>query len=206
MASELLSLPTARGGAWGAKDEYDKEIADYTEALAIDPKNANAYIGRGMARFDKGEHDQAFADFNRSLAVDPKCANACVARGCPWGRKGEYDKAIADYTIAVGIDPKGPSAYNSLAWIYATCPDAKYRDGDKAVENANKANQLQGGKCWGYLATLAAAYAESGDFVKAQEWQGKAIELAPEFAKPDYRSRLELYKQGKPYREQPVKK
>ena len=93
-----------------------------------------------------------------------------------------------------------------MATIYATCPDAKYRDGKKAVENASKAHQLSGGKIWYYLATLAAAHAESGDFAKAQETQGKAIDLAPETAKPNYRTRLELYKQGKPYREPPVSK
>jgi tetratricopeptide (TPR) repeat protein len=51
------------------------------------------------------------------------------------------------------------------------------------------------------LDTLAAAYAEAGDFDKAVQWQEKAIELAPEEAKNHYRSRLDLYKSGRPYRE-----
>jgi hypothetical protein len=54
--------------------------------------------------------------------------------------------------------------------------------------------------------TLAAAYAESGDFAKAQEWQTKAIEFVPQKVKPEYLARLELYKQGKPYHAPPVKK
>ena len=56
---------------------------------------------------------------------------------------------------------------------YATCPDDKYRDGKKAVENASKAYQLDDGKHWHCLGTLAAAYAESGDFEKAKEWEAK---------------------------------
>jgi Flp pilus assembly protein TadD len=93
-----------------------------------------------------------------------------------------------------------------LAAIYATCPNAKYRDGKKAVENASKAQQLSGGSEYTTLGTLAAAYAESGDFAKAREFQEKAINLAPEKSNQEMRSRLELYKQRKPYHEQPVKK
>jgi tetratricopeptide (TPR) repeat protein len=55
---------------------------------------------------------------------------------------------------------------------------------------------------WSYLDTLAVAYAETGKFDKAAEWQQKAIELAPEGAdKEPLRKRLELYRNGKPYRE-----
>ena len=74
------------------------------------------------------------------------------------------------------------------------------------MENANKAYQLPGGKDYSCLGTLAAAYAESGDFAKALVFQGKAIESASEEEKPAMRSRLELYKQGKPYHAEPVKK
>ncbi len=49
--------------------------------------------------------------------------------------------------------------------------------------------------------TLAAAYAESGDFEEAKQWEAKVIEIAPDWK--EFRSRLELYKQGKPYREEP---
>ena len=53
-----------------------------------------------------------------------------------------------------------------------------------------------------YIATLAAAYAESGNFDRVKEWQAKSIELAPdEKTKQELRSRLELYRQNKPYRE-----
>ncbi len=54
--------------------------------------------------------------------------------------------------------------------------------------------------------TLAAAYAESGDFEQAKRWQAKAIEVAPDGKdKQEMRGRLELYKQGKTYREVPKK-
>ena len=93
-----------------------------------------------------------------------------------------------------------------MAWLYANCPQAKYRDGKKAVKNAAKALELSGGKDSACLDTLAAAYAESGDLAKARETEGNAIDLAPEQNKQEFHSRLELYKQGKPYHEPPVRK
>jgi len=91
--------------------------------------------------------------------------------------------------------------------LQATCPDQRYRDGKNAVLKATQAYQLTDGKSWGHLDTLAAAYAESGDFEKAKELEAKAIEMvADEKDKQACRSRLELYKQGKPYREEVKKK
>ena len=85
-----------------------------------------------------------------------------------------------------------------------TCPDEKYRDGQKAVENAQMAYRLDGGKSWSCFDAFAVAYAECGDFEKAKEWEAKAIELVPdENSKRALRPRLELYKQGKPYRSVP---
>jgi Flp pilus assembly protein TadD len=118
-----------------------------------------------------------------------------------WTARKEYDKAVADFSHAVKLDPKNANSCNALAWLQATCPDQRYRDGKNAVVNALRAVQLSGGKNGEYTDTLAAAYAESGDFAKAREWETKAISLAvDEKKKQGFRSRLELYKQSKPYR------
>jgi tetratricopeptide (TPR) repeat protein len=154
----------------------------------------------------------SFADYNQALAINPNVQNTYRNRGVVWGEKGEYDKAIADYNQALAVDPKDVAACNALAWLHATCPDEKYRNGKKAFENANKAYQLDGGKSWGYIDTLAAAYAESGDFEKAAEWEAKAIEMAAtdksakDKDKVEASSRLEIYKAKKPYREEPKEK
>ncbi len=57
-----------------------------------------------------------------ALAQD---ASVDHAHGNAWYDKGEYDKAIADYSEAIRLNPKVVVAYNSLAWLLATCPDAK---------------------------------------------------------------------------------
>ena len=121
----------------------------------------------------------------------------------------ENHKAIADYEHAIAIKPTYASAYASLAWLQATSAHEKFRDGRKAVENANKAKQLSVGKNWRVLDILAAAYAECGDFETAKTWQAKTVELAvsdksiTEKGKQGLRSRLELYEKGKPYRQEP---
>jgi len=195
-----------RGLAWGSKGEYDRAIGDYNEAIRLDPNDAKAYNNRGLALHGKREYDKAITDFNEALRLNPTLAVAYNNRGLAWSSKRDYDKAIADYNQAVAINPKFPLAYSNLAFLYATCPDGKHRDGTKAVENATKAFQLDGGQHWSYAETLAAAYAESGDFEKAKEWEVKSIALAPnERIKQTCRSHLELYKQGKPYRELPKK-
>ena len=98
---------------------------------------------------------------------------------------------------------------NNLAWLQATSPRAELRDGAKAIDNATKACELTEWKKAIYVDTLAAAYAEAGDFDSAVKWQKKAVDLLPEDvsaeSRVDYESRLKLYKSGKPYRESPSK-
>ncbi len=198
-----------RGSAYLKKREYDKAIADFTEALAIKPNDADvcySYSNRGEAWREKGENDKAIADYNQALAVNPNFDLAYNNRGIVWRAKGEYAKAIADYSHAAKLAPDDAHAYNNLAWLYATCHDEKYRDGKKAVENAKKAYDSDGGENWHCVGALAAAYAESGDFDKAEVWGAKAVELAKadKSASDDDKSEastcLELYKQGKPCR------
>ena len=90
------------------------------------------------------------------------------------------------------------------AWLWATCPAAKYRDGKRAVASATRACELRGWKDPYGLDTLAAAYAEAGDFAKAVVYQRVANDLYQgEQARRKGEERLALYKEGKPYREEP---
>jgi hypothetical protein len=149
------------------------------------------------------EYDKALADFNEAIRLDPKLANAYIGRGEDWRAKQEYDKALADDNEAIRLDPKHNLAYNYRAWLWATCPDAKYRDGQRAVESATKACELTDWKDRNRIDTLAAAYAEAGDFAAAVKWQARAIELLTTDAetRDELLYRLELYRLKQPYRE-----
>ncbi len=196
-----------RGNAWNQKGKLDNAIKDYTEAIRVDPKYAMAYYNRGLAWTDKGKLDRAIKDYTEAIRLDPQDAAAYSNRGLAWSSKGELNKAIKDYTDAIRLDPANAAVpYNASAWLRATCPIERYRDGPKAVANATTACELSGWKDGEYVDTLAAAYAESHDFSNAAKWEQKAIELATkESDKEEMQERLELYKAGKPYREAPVK-
>ena len=96
-----------------------------------------------------------------------------------------------------GLKPENGSRLVAKTW---TDPEFKKR----LLEDATKACELTDWKGPNSLGTLAAAYAEAGQFDKAVEWQQKATDLAPESEKADYGSRLKLYQEGKPYREEPT--
>jgi len=119
---------------------------------------------------------------------------------------GKFAEAISDYEAAVRIDPNRARALNDLAWLRATCLVAEFRDGAKAGEQATKASELTNWKNAHYVGTLAAAYAETGDFDSAVKQQKKAIDLLTEEEeelRADFEERLKLYQSGKPYRESP---
>ena len=78
-----------------------------------------------------------------------------------------------------GVAPDFPWALNNLAWDLATNSDESNRDGVRAVELATRVCEQDGWHYHGFLDTLAAAHAETGDFESAVEVEKKAIDCAP---------------------------
>ncbi len=205
-----------RGNAWYKKQDYDKAIADFSEAFRLDPnkvfrdKAGNVRCGefcalsnRGFAWLAKQDYDKAIADFSEAIRLDPDNPEFYDSRGYVWRQDKKYDKALGDFDQALRLDPDNDDALNAAAWIRATCPLDQFRDGKQAVELATRACKSAAWKYSAYLDTLAAACAEAGDFDRAIEHEGKAIELEPvdgEFVK-GAKERLALYKDHKPFRE-----
>ncbi|HEV7224413.1 MAG TPA: tetratricopeptide repeat protein [Pirellulales bacterium] len=195
----------ARARAWQDAGEWDKALADFDEAIRLDPKNSAAYGSRGWSWENQGEWDKSLADFDEAIRLNPENSEAYASRAITWRLKGEYEKSLDDFASALDLDPQSIAALNGRAWIRATCPEEKFRHAQQALEDAKAAAELTEWSYYTVLETLAAAYAEAAMFDKAAEWQHKAIEFAPEEGKEDCRSRLKLYRERKPYRDEPKK-
>ena len=146
--------------------------------------------------------EKAVGDLTEGMLLGASDACAYYHRGRAWALRAEADKAIADFDESVRSNPNGHDAYRR-AWIWATWPEAKHRDGKKAVESSSKACELSGWKNSYDLGSLAAACAEAGDFDAAVKWQAKANGLYPNAAdKTKGEARLRLYQDKKPYHEE----
>ena len=107
-----------RGEVYYRKGEYDRAIADYDQALRLDPDYAGVYNNRGLAYLNTGEYDRAIANYDQALRLDPEFAFAYNGRGSVYIRKGKYDRAIADFDQALRLDPDYALAYNGRGNAY----------------------------------------------------------------------------------------
>ena len=203
---DLLFIVIGEAGFWVPSRELilqDGSSVDLTEQSGRNTLDAQAYSKLGFSRLGKKDYDNAIANFDEVIRLTPKDARAFYGRALAWKRKRNFARAIADFNSAIQLDPRYAAAYNERAWLWATCTDVKYRDASKAVESARKACALSSGPSKAaYLDTLAAAYAEAGDFAGAVKAQAEANEL---FAGNEQRRRgglrMILYQEKKPYRE-----
>ncbi len=190
-----------RGWQKYCRKDYDAAIADFDKALQQDPKYVRALTNRGMCWKEKKQYEKAMADFDAAILLGIQDTDARFHRSGVHTLLGRYDWARDDYNIMIETLPRSPVGWNGRAWLLATCPEASIRNGRQAIEDAQRASELSAWKDPNILDTLAAAYAEAGDFAKAVEWQNKAVDLAPEAEKGSYGERLKLYRQGIRYRE-----
>jgi len=192
----------ARGSSRASKNEHTKAIADYSEAIWLDPLAIAAYDNRGLAWHSKKEFQKAIIDYNLAIRLDPQHTATFCNRGNAWAALGRFDKALADYDEAIRIDAKCACALGSRAWIWATCPDGRYRDGKRAVESATRACELTARRDAQMLEVLAAAYAEAGDFESAVTWQTRANSVHDDADKKvKGAARLKLFEGKNPLRD-----
>ena len=186
------------------------ELRRYAEALVdYDLFIANQHGGhvwalhqRGLTHQAMGQRQLALADFNQALESNSGAVWVRFDRGQLFAEMGLYQPAIEDLRMAATSSPKTAVYANALAWLLATCPDAKIHDGKEAVSFALKAVSID--RNAQYLDTLAAAKARKGDFKQAVETQQAALDLlrkdkAVQETIKEFTTRLSLYTAGKPY-------
>lgn len=200
IAPEKPSILQQRAVAWKLSGKPEAAIEDFTAALNTAPNHIPSLMGRGYVYFQMKNAEKAVEDFSAVVSLNPKAADAWNNRGYNRNLLGQFPEALSDYNEALRLAPEYALALVNRSWLLSTCPDESLRNGDKAVESANKACELTGYKDPAGLKALAAAFAEAGNFDKAIGWQEKALELLPEDQRAGEREVLELYRDHKPMR------
>jgi len=137
------------------------------------------------------------------IQASPANARAFANRGVLRAGGKDYAGALADYNRSLALNPTLAETFNNRAMLLASAPDEHFRNGKQAVADARQACKMTGWQRADILDTLAAAYAETGDFEQAVIWQQKAIQQAadnPPFVK-EAQERLQLYRNRQPFRE-----
>jgi tetratricopeptide (TPR) repeat protein len=130
-------------------------------------------------------------------------AEALSSRGDALLSVGKHAEAVKDYEETLKLEPDDTHVLNNYAWVLATSPDDGVRNADRSIELGRKACELTKYEKAHILSTLAAGYAEKGDWENAVKWSSKAVELGGAEAEvsDQLRKELESYKEKKPWRE-----
>ncbi|MBI3860272.1 MAG: tetratricopeptide repeat protein [Planctomycetia bacterium] len=202
----------ARGSCREARGELESALKDYAAAMRVAPKSPVPLIYRAVVWGERNDFDKAMADYDEAIRLDPKdSATAHFNRGLLNQKWGHYKEALADYADTLEAQPDHAGALACRARIRATCPDEQYRDGKLALEEAKRACELSQWGVEAWIDSLAAAYAETGDFDQAVKYQEQALQLLGTtehglYTPAETKARLELYRSRMPYRETPKAK
>ncbi len=200
--------PTAADGAilerskvLAAQKKFAEAILVVKQLIQKNPKNE--MLQGFLANFllaDK-QIQKGIEQFTKILHQNPKSIGAFRGRGDAYLSIGDQTSAVADYEAALKIQPKFVVVINNLAWVLATGKDDSVRDGKRALELAKQALEIVGKEQPHLLSTLAASYAEIGDFEKAVEKSTSAVETSEGKLKEQLSKELASYKEKKPWRE-----
>ncbi|MCA9217321.1 MAG: tetratricopeptide repeat protein [Planctomycetales bacterium] len=192
-----------RSIVYSVKSQFSDAIRDIRSVLTrVGPDNARRpdlllYLTRYYTSDQRPT--KAIETASEILTLNENAWEAYRWRGDAFLSLGQHKKAIDDYEAAWKLNENDSGILNNFAWVLATSPDDQVRDGERAVKIATKACEVTEFKQAHILSTLAAAYAETGDFDTAVKWSAKAVELDSD--EEQLENELESYKNKKPWRE-----
>jgi tetratricopeptide (TPR) repeat protein len=190
------------GNVLKAQGRVDEAIAQYREAVRIKPSLAEAHFNLASIFAGRGAIDEAILQYQQGLKITDN-AQAHYNLALILTGVGRANEAIAHYEKVLKANPDFADAWNKLAWLRATSADASIRNAKEAVELAQRAAKLSGGKEPAILDTLAATYAEAGQFSEAVKTARTALNIAMEQKLQPLadalRAKIALYEAGKPF-------
>ena len=162
-----------RGNGYRMKEEYDRAIADYTDAIRIDPTYVFAFKNRGSVYQHQGDLDRAIADYSEAVRLDPAFAIAFANRASAYQEKGDFDRAIADFTTLIRLSPRDSKAFYSRGVAHQL-----HGDVDQALADYDQTIALDPAHFLA-LHNRAGVYRIKGDLDRAIADYDTAIQLHP---------------------------
>ena len=109
---------TNRGLAYKRKGQWDRAIADYSEAIRLKSDDAQVFNNRGNAYYYDGQLDRAIKDYDDAIRLQPDLAEAFSNRGNVYRKKGRFDRAIKEYDKAIHFNPDNAQVFAERGLAY----------------------------------------------------------------------------------------
>ncbi len=187
------------------KGKVDEAISLLQAAVDLRPENSPAHENLAKALLQKGRVADALVHYRKLLELQPDNIEVHNIVGTVLIQQGRIREGAEEWQKVLAIEPDNGNALSNLAWVFATSPDDALRDGTKAVQLAEEALRISGRRIPIIFRTLAAAYAESGEFSKAIQAAQQGIELANSQGNSDLATELQgniaLYQEQRPLRD-----
>jgi tetratricopeptide (TPR) repeat protein len=168
------------GLAYLQKRDIADAVSSIDKAISIHPDFPKAYYNLGCAFLENNQPAEAIDCLQRARTMDLASADIHYKLANALMRSGQFAKAIAEFDETLRLRPGMAEAANNLAWLLATCKDRSLRDGARAVALARQAIQQSHDLNPRMLGTLAAAYAQAGQFSDAVSAAQQAKQMALE--------------------------
>ena len=191
------------GLLYAKQENWAEAASQFEKAISIDGGKAGTHRNLAGALLKQGKTNEALSEFERAVRLEPTMAAAHFQAHLILAGQNRMEEAIAHLEQAVRVAPDGVDGLAALAWIWATDPNPKYRNGPGAVPLAEHAANLTGRRDARILSILAAAYAESRRFDEAIATAEKAERICLTAGQTGQAGsvarKLEFYRRQQPY-------
>jgi tetratricopeptide (TPR) repeat protein len=205
----LALIHDSVGNVLARKGRLDDAANHFSQAISYRPDYPDAHYNFGVLLFRKGDYDGAIAQWRTTLSLSPNDPGTHAMLGNALVQKGFFREAATHYEIALRSEPDSALPLNNLAWLLSAGPDDSLRNGARAVELALRLNRVSNRSNPFFIRTLAAAYAEAGQFENAVETGQSASELAHVQGQHglaiQIQEETDLYRQHMPFRDQTLR-